>query len=258
MDHIPKTSDGKTLQVPFLVPTEYRNYSARGVAVFSQMQITSLADYPAKDPAAEAPTTFIKSFLTKPQPHKISRSEEELLSATQVYLYFVFLVEVFQVAGVTVDITRFFTSNEKGQLVVTTAALTEYVCYWHLKVDSASSSTKEHHLGQISVLFGVASAWLTAWGSRLRLVDPPPSDRYGYTSRKYDCHHLSYPRAQTILLSIRILQETLHMACESAYSSVSITPEGVGLTNAPEHELFRSRYMQTDFEFADQLMVDSG
>lgn len=258
MDHLPKTANGveRQFQVPYLVPPKYVDYYARGLDNFCRMQADSMKDFPAKDPAAKTKSSFFESFLAKPRTHKISRAEEELLEAVQIYLYFVFLVEVFNVGGVKVDCRRFFTTGSRGKPIVTTAALTEYICYWHLNVDSLDSETKKFHLDQLMVFFSVAAAWLTAWSSRLRFVDPPPSDREGYSFRGIlDCHHHSYPRTQMILLSIRILQETLHVACESAY--VRAGAQGI-IADTTQHVLSSSSFMQGDFEFVDQLMIDAG
>jgi hypothetical protein len=263
MDHLSKVADRNRvlgpLQVPYLLSSQPRQYTPLGVSIFCDMQVESLKNFPAKDPSSAASTSLFQSFLAKPISHKISRSHGELLEATQFFLYFGLLVEAFYIGGVTIDLNRFITQNNRGKPIVTTSPLTEYICYWHLNVDGLGPATKKHHLDQLFVLFGTAAAWLTAWASRLRFVDPPPSDQLGYEHRfTLDCHHASYPRAQVILLSIRILCETLHTACKSAYSSATAGPEDMIPIELPEHPIVQSTFMQTNYEFVDRLMLDAG
>ncbi|KAI9771240.1 MAG: hypothetical protein M1839_002824 [Geoglossum umbratile] len=256
MDHLPKVAGANKkdglLEVPYLLTSD-QTYTPRGVLSFCIMQQESLKNFPAEEPSSAAPTSFFQSFLAKPYTQKVSQVHRELLAATQLFLYFGLLVEAFAVGGVYIDPKKFVTQSSRGSPIVTTSALTEYICYWHLNVDCLSSAVKNRHLDQLLTLFGIAAAWLTAWGSRLRFVDPPPSRQTGYSIRFFkDCHHPSYPRAQAVLLSIRILCETLHTACKVAYSSASIPIE------MPKHRIIRSTFMQGSSEFVDQLMLDAG
>jgi hypothetical protein len=264
MDHLPSADSGgrdSSLQVPFLVPPEYFEYYPRGVIIFKQMMEHSVNNYPAVVSLPDTPKSWFESFSATPRKYKHSRSEEGVLQSTQIFLFFGLLVEIFFIGGVHVDIERFIIRKMDGKDIITTSALNEYICYLHVSVQNMSLEEIQVRLDSTYVLFRIAADWLISWASILRFVDPPPSERMGYSYRtRMDPHHRSYPRAQTIILSIRILYETLQRATASAYSTTLLTQAMVtsDAVAASYSRLTELILMQGDYTFVDQLMVDSG
>lgn len=183
---------------------------------------------------------------------------QELLGKTQTYMYFGLLKTAFGIAKISVDCERFISLDDGRERVITTAALTEYICYLLIAADDLDPNTRDENFDQIMKLLGETLFWLDCWETRLLHLDPQPTE-HGYmkTMRIYGSHHKSAPRAQMIVLSIRILCETLAHTAHIAYQSL----ETIGSLKHGlrfDERLLPTGLMQGNSNFVDQLMIETG
>lgn len=140
MEHLPQVTDAAfpPLQIPYVC--SHLPFDRKG-----------LADFPKRIGWQSFDNT--SSF----RPANSGRTEEEVSTLLQSWLYFGLLNEVLSVSGVLVKIDDFVRETEQGQRVIMTAALPGYLDEWERRERLLNEETQREHLRKVVTILSQAN-----------------------------------------------------------------------------------------------------